>query len=181
LRLRRTNRINKAKPMTHSHPQRPSIVSARRALRRGALAAASGALLLAATSRGEAHHSFAMYDQSTTRTLTGKLTRFIPGANHAQLVFELLDAEGEVVADASGKPVLWGIEMGRAAEIARDGVSVDGFPLGTVLTVTLYPLRDGRNFGAQARGTPVIKCGMELPAGGCNADTGEAFLTGDAQ
>ena len=137
--------------------------------------------MTAAAAPAHAHHSFAMYDQNTTRTLTGKLARFIPGANHAQLVFELLDAEGEVVMDGSGKPVLWGIEMGRAAEIAREGVSVDNFPLGTVITVTLYPLRDGRNFGAQARGMPIIKCGMELPEGGCNASTGEEFLTGEAE
>src|SRR5690606_25320418 len=39
-----------------------------------------------------AHHSFAMYDQNELRTLTGKLTRFIPGANHAQMIFELLEA-----------------------------------------------------------------------------------------
>ena len=41
-----------------------------------------------------AHHSFAMYDQSTTKTLTGKLTRYVPGANHAQLIFLVLDDEG---------------------------------------------------------------------------------------
>ena len=37
-----------------------------------------------------AHHSFAMYDQSQTKTFTGKLTRYIPGSNHAQLIFEVL-------------------------------------------------------------------------------------------
>jgi hypothetical protein len=138
-----------------------------------------GALgLCAAAVPALAHHSFAMYDQHTTRTLTGKVARFIPGANHAQIIFELIDADGQTVNDEAGKPVLWGIEMGRAAEIAREGVSVDNFPLGTVLTVTVYPLRDGRNFGAQARGTPVIKCGDSLPAGGCTAETGEAYLAG---
>lgn len=124
-----------------------------------------------------AHHSFAMYDQNDTRTVTGKLTRFIPGANHAQLIFELVGPDGETVQDEAGKPVVWGIEMGRAAEIAREGVSVDNFPLGTVLTVTLHPLRDGRNFGAQVRNTPVIKCGNAVPDGGCTAETGEVFQT----
>ena len=41
-----------------------------------------------------AHHSFAMYDQAQVKTLTGKLTRYIPGANHAQMIFELLEADG---------------------------------------------------------------------------------------
>src|SRR5919109_402490 len=40
------------------------------------------------------HHSFAMYDQTTTKVMTGKLTRYVPGANHAQLMFEVLDDEG---------------------------------------------------------------------------------------
>ena len=42
-----------------------------------------------------AHHSFAMYDQTKQETYTGKLVRFIPGANHAQLLFEIVDAEGK--------------------------------------------------------------------------------------
>ena len=68
---------------------------------------------------GSAHHSFAMYDQSQVKTVTGKLTRFIPGANHAQLIFELLEADGSPVLDAAGKPTLWGVETGPAARIAR--------------------------------------------------------------
>ena len=40
------------------------------------------------------HHSFAMYDQTTTRIMTGKLTRYIPGANHAQMMFQVIDDEG---------------------------------------------------------------------------------------
>jgi hypothetical protein len=43
------------------------------------------------------HHSFAMYDRTRTETLTGKLTRFIPGANHAQIIFELIGPDGEAV------------------------------------------------------------------------------------
>ena len=74
--------------------------------------AAALAFLVAAgawPATGAAHHSFAMYDQSQSKTLTGKLTRFIPGANHAQMIFELLEADGTPVVDAAGKPVLWGV------------------------------------------------------------------------
>jgi hypothetical protein len=120
-----------------------------------------------------AHHSFAMYDRTESRTLTGKLTRFIPGANHAQLIFELIDADGEPVLDEDGNPIAWGVETGPAAQIANQGITVQSFPVGTVMTVTLNPLRDGRPFGALAG--PVIKCGMELPSGGCTAATGESF------
>jgi hypothetical protein len=123
-----------------------------------------------------AHHSFAMYDQSKTETMTGKLTRFIPGANHAQLIFELTDEHGKTQLGADGKPVIWGIELGPAAAIAQQGVTVESFPLGTIITVTLNPLRNGKNFGAMASGARLIKCGMSVPPGGCDEKTGEVFL-----
>jgi hypothetical protein len=115
-----------------------------------------------------------MYDRTTTRTLTGRLTRFIPGANHAQLIFELLGPDGQPVVDAKGEVIQWGVETGPAAAIARQGVTVKGFPVGTVLTVTLNPLRDGRTFGALAG--LLIKCGATLPAGGCTEETGEVLI-----
>jgi hypothetical protein len=125
-----------------------------------------------------AHHSFAMYDMAATRTFTGRLTRFVPGANHAQLHFEVLDAEGKVVMQGS-KPMLMGVEAGSAAQMANRGVTVDAFPQGTIITVVLHPLRDGRPFGALAG--ELIKCGTTLPAGGCTKATGQVFLTGSAQ
>ncbi len=121
-----------------------------------------------------AHHSFAMYDQSTVEVLTGRLTRFIPGANHAQLIFELVDESGEPVIGDDGKPVVWGVETGPAARVAQDGVTVDGFPPGTIMTVSLNPLRDGRTFGVLAGA--IIRCGDTVPAGGCNEETGESFM-----
>ena len=120
-----------------------------------------------------AHHSFAMYDLEKSVTLTGKLTRFIPGANHAQLLFQLVDEQGRDVIGDDGKPSIWGVEMATAAQIAQQGITVSKFTLGTYITVTLNPLRDGRPFGSLAG--PVIHCGSEFPAGGCNADTGESF------
>lgn len=124
-----------------------------------------------------AHHSFAMYDTRITETFTGRLTQFIPGANHAQLIFELLDADGGASVDADGEPILWGVETGPAAQLARDGVTLKSFPVGTVINVNLNPLRDGRHFGALARdGGRLIHCGAEVPAGGCNEETGTVFL-----
>lgn len=125
------------------------------------------------------HHSFAMYDQTVEKTFTGRLTRFVPGGNHAQLIFELVDEHGATVMDESGKPVIWGVETGPAAAIAQQGVTVKSFPLGTILTVTLNPLRDGRNFGALSRGTSIIHCSNEVPSGGCTVETGKSFLGGD--
>jgi hypothetical protein len=123
-----------------------------------------------------AHHSFAMYNQAETKTLTGKLTRFIPGANHAQILFHLLDANGTPLMDDAGKPLMWGVETGPAARIAKQGVTPDNFPVGTILTVSLNPLRDGRTFGALPNGAGIINCGLQLPSGGCTAETGKVYL-----
>ena len=119
-----------------------------------------------------AHHSFAMYDMQKSESMTGKLTRFIPGGNHAQLVFEVLGNDGKPLMK-DGKKVIWGVETGSAANIARNGITVESFPVGTIIGVTLHPLRDGRPFGAV--GGPIVHCGTTMPAGGCTEKTGKAF------
>jgi Family of unknown function (DUF6152) len=118
------------------------------------------------------HHSFAMYNMTVTKVMTGKLTRFIPGSNHAQLIFEVLNADGTTVME-KGKPLVWGMETGSAAAMARNGVTVDTFPPGTIMTVTLHPLRDGRPMGAV--GGPIIHCGTAMPTGGCTEKTGKVL------
>ena len=121
-----------------------------------------------------AHHSFAMYDQNQTKTLTGRLTRYIPGANHAQLIFEVLGPDGKPMVGADGKPVQWGVETGSAAAMAWRGISPKTFPNGTVFTVTFFPLRDGRPFGAMTG--EFINCGAAMPTGGCTKATGEVLV-----
>ena len=120
-----------------------------------------------------AHHSFAMYDQTVQRTMTGKLYRFILGANHSQFVFDLLDEDGNTVLEENGDPVRWNVETGPVTSLARQGITVDSFPIGTVFTVTLMPLRNGRNGGA-LRGD-LILCGETLPEGGCTPETGTVY------
>ena len=120
-----------------------------------------------------AHHSFAMYDQTQTRTFTGRLTRYIPGSNHAQLIFDVLGPDGKPMVGKDSKPMQWGVETGSAAALARRGVTTKTFPNGTVFRVSLFPLRDGRPFGAMTGA--LIKCGMAVPAEGCNEKTGEVL------
>jgi Family of unknown function (DUF6152) len=135
------------------------------------MTALAAALVVAATP-ALAHHSFAMYNMSETKVMTGKLTRFIPGSNHAQLIFEVLSSDGKPVME-KGKPLVWGMETGSAAAMARNGVTVETFPPGTIMTVTLHPLRDGRPMGAV--GGPIVHCGMTMPSGGCNEKTGKVL------
>ena len=142
----------------------------------GIIGACAASLAMLTAMPAVAHHSFAMYDVTKSKTLTGMLTRFLPGANHAQILFSLVDEKGKVILDDKGKPVMWGVETGPAAQIARHGVTVKDFPPGTIITVTLHPLKDGRNFGTLARGVGIVKCGTIMPEGGCNAKTGDLFM-----
>src|SRR5216117_290499 len=70
------------------------------------------------------HHSFAMYDQTKTVTWTGVLTRFVAQANHAEIHFVPLGADGKPMRDSAGKPISWGVEMAGAAAVAQQGITV---------------------------------------------------------
>ena len=129
--------------------------------------------VLVVASPAYAHHSFAMYDQTVTKTLSGKLTRYVPGANHAQLLFIVVDNDGKPVMKDS-KPMQFGVETGSAIAMARNNVTVKTMTEGTFITVRFYPLRDGRDFGALAG--MLIACGKEMPHGGCNEQTGQRMI-----
>ena len=121
-----------------------------------------GALLLAALLVAPAlsHHSFAMYDQSKTVTLTGAMKQFVAQANHAELHFYLLQPDRKGIAKTpDGKYVEWGVEMAGAAAVAQQGITTATFPVGTVFSVRLNPLRDGSNFGS--RTGALARCPMD--------------------
>ena len=127
-----------------------------------------GLLITTAT----AHHSFAMYDQTKTVTFTGVLTRFVSQANHAEIHFVPLGADGKPSRGSDGKYINWGVEMAGAAAIASQGITVASFPAGTIFSVKLNPLRDGSNFGSRA-GT-IVKCPKDKPpAAGKHCDSVE--------
>lgn len=136
---------------------------------------AAAALLAIVIIPAAAHHSFAMYDTSIEKTMTGKLIRFVVGANHSQYVFQVVNPDGSLAVDPkSGGPLTWNVETAAAAQLARSGITVESFKIGTIFSVTFSPLRDGRNGGAQ-RGASLVMCGMKLPEGGCSEKTGKKF------
>ena len=118
---------------------------------------------LAAAGPAMAHHSFAMYDQTKTLTFTGVTTQFIGQANHAELHFYQIGADGKLVKDKDGKNVDYGVEMMGAAAMAQEGISAASFPAGTIFSVKVNPMRDGSNFGSRAGATPVVKCPWKTP------------------
>jgi hypothetical protein len=89
------------------------------------------------------------------------LTRFVSQANHAEIHFVPLGADGKPTRGADGKYIEWGVEMAGAAAMANQGISVSSFPYGTILSVSLHPLRDGKNFGTMEGA--IYKCPEKTP------------------
>jgi hypothetical protein len=133
------------------------------------------------------HHSFAMYDQGKTVILTGVMKQFVPQANHAELHFYLIAPDRKGLAkSADGKNTEWGVEMAGSAAIAQQGITATAFPVGTVFSVKLNPLRDGTNFGS--RTGAIAKCPADpatnkpkLPAADkhCDSVPGHTLLGGN--
>ena len=119
----------------------------------------------------QAHHSFAMYDMKAIRVFTGVVTRVDPAANHLQMYFAPMTADRKgVERDAKGEPVIWTVEMGQSGQMAKQGISVNTFPAGTVFSVGLHPLRSGQPAGARQGG--LFKCpGRTPPAPGKHCDS----------
>jgi hypothetical protein len=134
------------------------------------------------------HHSFAMYDQNKVVTLTGVVRQFVPQANHAELHFIVLAPDRKSLEKGKdGKYVEWGVEMAGTAQLERIGITGQTFGEGTVFSVRVNPLRDGSNFGAQVRGSSLVKCPVDsatkkpkLPEGGkhCDSVTGNLTIGG---
>ena len=126
----------------------------------GMFAAALAAATLAAPV--QAHHSFAMYNTRITSVFTGVVTRVDPAPNHLAIFFAPMNAERKnVERDAKGEPIVWSVEMGGSAQMARQGISVNAFPPGTVFSVALHPLRNGDTAGT--REGAMFKCPDKTP------------------
>ena len=124
----------------------------------------------------QAHHSFAMYDMRNVRVFTGVVTRVDPAANHLGIFFAPMNAERKnVMRDEQGDPIVWSVEMSGSAAMARQGVSVNSFPAGTVFSVGMHPLRNGDNAGARQGG--LFQCPERTPpAPGMHCDSVEGSI-----
>jgi len=83
-----------------------------------------------------AHHSFAMFDNTKTITVSGKVKEFQFTNPHAWLL----------VTDSKG--AVWSFEFGGGpSALIRAGINKSSLAGGEAVTVTAQPLRDGRNGG----------------------------------
>ncbi len=131
------------------------------------------AVLLITIPTSQAHHSFAMYNMGKITTFTGVVTRVDPNPNHLQVFFAPMNEDRKnVERDEDGDPVLWAVEMGGSAMMAREGISVNSFPRGTVFSISMHPLRNGENAGAMEGG--LFQCPEKTPpAPGMHCDSVE--------
>ena len=146
---------------------------------------ASGAAVSAVAALGAgpalAHHSFAMYDQTKTLTMTGVMYQFVAQANHAELHFYLVGPDAKLQKGADGKPVAYGVEMAGAAAVAEQGITADSMKNGTIISVKVNPMRDGSNFGSKSGASALAVCPWKTPpAPGktCDTVTGGQLLGG---
>jgi hypothetical protein len=110
-----------------------------------------------------AHHSFSIFNAQVTRVFTGVVTRVNPDVNHLQIFFAVMNEERtNVIRDAKGQPVVWAVEMAGSAQSAQQGISVNAFPPGTIMSVGLHPLRSGEPAGDRG-GSALIMCPPKTP------------------
>lgn len=130
-----------------------------------------------ATRVATAHHSFAMFDRNIIRTFTGVVSHVEPGADHLQIFFAPMnEARDAVERDAQGKPVIWSLELTGAASVAKYGITVTGFPPGTIFSGALHPARDGAHaavlYRTRDNASVLFKCPeRQRPAARQNCDS----------
>jgi hypothetical protein len=136
--------------------------------------ALAGAVVLAAPVL--AHHSFAMYDLRITNVVTGVVQRVDPAPNHLAIFFAPMNPDRKnVERDANGEAIIWSVEMAGSASMARQGVSVNSFPPGTVFSMGFHPLRNGEPAGTREGG--MFRCPDRTPpAPGMHCDSVEGSI-----
>jgi hypothetical protein len=91
-----------------------------------------------------------MYDMSKVQVFTGVVDGIDPAPNHMSINFAVMnDERNNVIRDADNKPIIWSVEMAGSAAMARQGVTVNAWPRGTVFSVALHPLRNDEPGGSR--------------------------------
>ena len=117
-----------------------------------ALLAAAAIGMAAAAPASQAHHSMAMFDQTTERVVTGTVRQFQWTNPHAYIQL--------VSKDARGAETEWSLEMGAPMYLYARGWRPRSLRPGTTIKARIYPLRNGRAGGVvldveDAQGNPI--------------------------
>ena len=99
-----------------------------------------------------AHHSTAAYE-NTTITLKNAVVKRLAWANpHSVVTFDVKDARGRVAT--------WSVESGSPSALSRMGWNRNSLKAGDVITVELFPAKNGARVARLAR--VVMADGREL-------------------
>ena len=104
--------------------------------RGGSVGLLMGAALTIASVPALAHHSAAMFEEKKTITVEGVVKEFQFTNPHSWLLVD--------VTDRGGKVTTWGFEAEGPSTLQRAGIRPSEFPVGTKLTITGRPMKDGR-------------------------------------
>src|SRR5919109_3979401 len=86
-----------------------------------------------------AHHSFAMFDRSVEKVVTGTVVRWQFNPPHSWLYVN--------VKNPDGSETLWSFEGSAPPSLLQRGINGSTFEPGNTITVLYCPLKDGRPGG----------------------------------
>jgi hypothetical protein len=104
------------------------------------MAGLAAAAIAAGAAPAAAHHSFALFDNSKSLTLEGRVKQFQWTNPHTWIQL--------IVVDAAGKDAEWSIEGSSAVAMARQGWSRTALKPGDRVVVVVHPLKDGTSGGS---------------------------------
>lgn len=108
-------------------------------------ACAGAVALTLAGGAAQAHHSFAMFDQTKKVEVSGTVKQFQWTNPHAYI---------QVVAkDEAGRDVEWSMEMGAPMYLYARGWRPSTLKAGMRINLTIYPLRNGQPGGVVVEAT----------------------------
>lgn len=86
-----------------------------------------------------AHHSFAMFDRSVEKVITGTVVRWQFNSPHSWLYLN--------VKNPDGTDTLWSFEGSAPPSLLPRGITGSSFEPGSSITVSYCPMKDGRPAG----------------------------------
>ena len=95
--------------------------------------------LLLTSLAASAHHSFAMFDRSVEKVVTGTVVRWAFNNPHSWLYVN--------VKNKDGSETLWGFEGSSPTALLQRGITGTTMEPGNTITVLYCPLKDGRPGG----------------------------------
>ena len=91
------------------------------------------------TTVATAHHSFAMFDRSVEKVVTGTVVRWQFNSPHSWLYIN--------VKNPDGTETLWSFEGSAPPQLLQRGVTGTSFEPGATITLSYCPMKDGRPAG----------------------------------